>query len=80
MTVWFEGCFFSLLDNDRVQQLLLEGVPVECAHSFIWNRDICRSVTENKILDQVSNVPGRLTVVEALHGDSMSCVLMHSLL
>lgn len=28
---------------------------MECAHSFIWNRDICRSVTENKILDQDLN-------------------------
>lgn len=60
MAVWFEGCSFSLLDNEQVRQLLLEGVPVECAHSFIWNRDICRSVTENKISDQVTNVPGLL--------------------
>ncbi|XP_036064890.1 ribonucleases P/MRP protein subunit POP1 isoform X2 [Onychomys torridus] len=42
-------------DNEQVRQLLLEGVPVECAHSFIWNRDICRSVTENKISDQDLN-------------------------
>ncbi|XP_052017040.1 ribonucleases P/MRP protein subunit POP1 [Apodemus sylvaticus] len=42
-------------DNEQVKQLLLEGVPVECAHSFIWNRDICRSVTENKMLDQDLN-------------------------
>ncbi|OBS57497.1 hypothetical protein A6R68_11379 [Neotoma lepida] len=47
-------------DNEQVRQLLLEGVPVECAHSSIWNRDICRSVTENKISDQVTNVPGLL--------------------
>ena len=74
MTVWFEGCFFSLLDNEQVKQLLLEGVPVECAHSFVWNRDICRSGTENKMLDQVTNLPdcgklmsaGRLIVVETL--------------
>lgn len=56
--MWFEGCFFSLLANERVKQLLLEGVPVACAHSFIWDQDICRSVTENKLLDQVTNVPG----------------------
>ncbi|KAK7812642.1 hypothetical protein U0070_016112 [Myodes glareolus] len=42
-------------DNEQVRQLLLEGVPVECAHSFIWSRDICRSVTESKISDQDLN-------------------------
>lgn len=54
--MWVEGRFFSLLDNEQVKQLLLEGAPVECAHSFIWNQDICQSVTENKIVDQVTNV------------------------
>ncbi|XP_004640117.1 ribonucleases P/MRP protein subunit POP1 [Octodon degus] len=42
-------------DNEQVRQLLLEGVPVECAHSFIWNPVICESVTENKISDQDLN-------------------------
>jgi ribonuclease P/MRP protein subunit POP1 len=28
---------------------------VECTHSFIWNQDICKSVTENKISDQVTS-------------------------
>lgn len=51
----FEGSFFSLLDNENVRQLLLEGVPVDCAHSFLWNQAICKSVTENKISDQVTN-------------------------
>ncbi|XP_059850947.1 ribonucleases P/MRP protein subunit POP1 isoform X2 [Delphinus delphis] len=40
-------------DNEKVRQLLLEGVPVECSHSFLWNQDICKSVTENKISDQI---------------------------
>ncbi|EPY75490.1 processing of precursor 1, ribonuclease P/MRP subunit [Camelus ferus] len=40
-------------DNEKVIQLLLEGVPVECSHSFLWNQDICKSVTENKISDQI---------------------------
>lgn len=53
--MWFEGYFFSILDNEKVRQLLLEGVPVECTHSFIWNQAICQSVTENKISDQVTN-------------------------
>ncbi|XP_072805600.1 ribonucleases P/MRP protein subunit POP1 isoform X3 [Vicugna pacos] len=42
-------------DNEKVTQLLLEGVPVECSHSFLWNQDICKSVTENKISDQDLN-------------------------
>uniref|UniRef100_A0A9L0TL34 POP1 homolog, ribonuclease P/MRP subunit n=1 Tax=Equus caballus TaxID=9796 RepID=A0A9L0TL34_HORSE len=42
-------------DNEKVRQLLLEGVPVECTHSFIWNQAICKSVTENKISDQDLN-------------------------
>ncbi|KAL0598887.1 Ribonucleases P/MRP protein subunit POP1 [Plecturocebus cupreus] len=42
-------------NNEKVRQLLLEGVPVECTHSFIWNQDICKSVTENKISDQDLN-------------------------
>lgn len=59
-------------DNEQVKQLLLEGVPVECAHSFIWNQDICQSVTENKIVDQDLNhmrsellVPGSQLVLGA---------------
>uniref|UniRef100_A0A8B9BBG0 POP1 homolog, ribonuclease P/MRP subunit n=1 Tax=Anser brachyrhynchus TaxID=132585 RepID=A0A8B9BBG0_9AVES len=42
-------------DNDKVRQLYLEGVPVECAHSFIWDQDICKNVTENKISEQDLN-------------------------
>nr|XP_010586723.1 ribonucleases P/MRP protein subunit POP1 isoform X1 [Loxodonta africana] len=42
-------------DNEKARQLLLEGVPVECTHSFIWNQAICKSVTENKISDQDLN-------------------------
>ncbi|XP_037659279.1 ribonucleases P/MRP protein subunit POP1 isoform X2 [Choloepus didactylus] len=42
-------------DNEKVRQLLLEGVPVECTHSFIWDQAICQSVTENKISDQDLN-------------------------
>uniref|UniRef100_A0A8C3WUC3 POP1 homolog, ribonuclease P/MRP subunit n=1 Tax=Catagonus wagneri TaxID=51154 RepID=A0A8C3WUC3_9CETA len=42
-------------DNEKVRQLLLEGVPVECSHSFLWDPDICKSVTENKISDQDLN-------------------------
>ncbi|XP_034524247.1 ribonucleases P/MRP protein subunit POP1 isoform X2 [Ailuropoda melanoleuca] len=42
-------------DNEKVRQLLLEGVPVDCTHSFIWNQAVCKNVTENKISDQDLN-------------------------
>ncbi|XP_004697759.1 ribonucleases P/MRP protein subunit POP1 [Echinops telfairi] len=42
-------------DNERVRQLLLEGVPAECAHSFVWDQAICKSVTDTKISDQDLN-------------------------
>lgn len=51
----FAWRFSSFVDNDKVRQLYLEGVPVECAHSFIWDQDICKNVTENKISEQVTN-------------------------
>lgn len=54
MITWFlyEGSF-SLIDDEKVAQLTLEGVPVECAHSFIWDQTICKNVTESKLLEQV---------------------------
>ncbi|XP_029779557.1 ribonucleases P/MRP protein subunit POP1 [Suricata suricatta] len=42
-------------DNEKVRQLLLEGVPADCAHSFLWNQALCKNVTENKISDQDLN-------------------------
>lgn len=68
--MWFEGYFFSLLDTEKVRQLLLEGVPAECTHSFIWNRAICKSVTENKISDQVTNDVRIIGKVMKNHGNS----------
>ncbi|XP_038246122.1 ribonucleases P/MRP protein subunit POP1 isoform X5 [Dermochelys coriacea] len=50
-------------DNEKVRQLLLEGVPVECAHSFIWDQTICKNVTENKIPEQdLNHMRGELLV------------------
>ncbi|PKU43741.1 ribonucleases p mrp protein subunit pop1 [Limosa lapponica baueri] len=46
--------FEKYQDNDKVRQLYLEGVPVDCAHSFIWDQDICKNVTENKISEQLT--------------------------
>ncbi|XP_064010107.1 ribonucleases P/MRP protein subunit POP1 isoform X1 [Pogoniulus pusillus] len=42
-------------DVAKVRQLYLEGVPVDCAHSFIWDQDICKSVTDTKISEQDLN-------------------------
>ncbi|XP_053105779.1 ribonucleases P/MRP protein subunit POP1 [Hemicordylus capensis] len=42
-------------DDEKVRQLILEGVPAECAHSFLWDQNICRSVTENKMPEQELN-------------------------
>lgn len=50
---FFKGSFL-FVDNDKVRQLYLKGVPAECAHSFIWDHDICKNVTENKISEQVT--------------------------
>ncbi|XP_036987017.2 ribonucleases P/MRP protein subunit POP1 isoform X1 [Artibeus jamaicensis] len=44
-------------DKEKVRQLLLEGVPVECAHSFMWSHAVRESVTENRISEQQ---PGRV--------------------
>uniref|UniRef100_K7G0N9 POP1 homolog, ribonuclease P/MRP subunit n=1 Tax=Pelodiscus sinensis TaxID=13735 RepID=K7G0N9_PELSI len=50
-------------DNENIRQLLLEGVPVECAHSFIWDQTICKNVTENKIPEQdLNRMRGELLV------------------
>ncbi|XP_006028067.2 ribonucleases P/MRP protein subunit POP1 isoform X1 [Alligator sinensis] len=42
-------------DDEKVAQLTLEGVPVECAHSFIWDQTICKNVTESKLPEQDLN-------------------------
>ncbi|XP_012867849.1 PREDICTED: ribonucleases P/MRP protein subunit POP1 [Dipodomys ordii] len=70
-------------DNEKVRQLFLEGVPVECAHSFIWNQDICKSATENKISDQDLNrmrsellVPGSQLVLGP-HESKIPILLIH---
>ncbi|XP_038246120.1 ribonucleases P/MRP protein subunit POP1 isoform X3 [Dermochelys coriacea] len=55
--------YATCTDNEKVRQLLLEGVPVECAHSFIWDQTICKNVTENKIPEQdLNHMRGELLV------------------
>ncbi|XP_074841774.1 ribonucleases P/MRP protein subunit POP1 [Carettochelys insculpta] len=50
-------------DNENIRQLLLEGVPVDCAHSFIWDQTVCKNVTENKIPEQdLNRMRGELLV------------------
>ncbi|CAK6438912.1 unnamed protein product [Pipistrellus nathusii] len=70
-------------DNEEVRQLRLEGVPAECAHSFIWNHAICKSVTENKMSDQDLNrkrsellVPGSQLVL-GVHESKIPLLLVH---
>ncbi|XP_029447635.1 ribonucleases P/MRP protein subunit POP1 [Rhinatrema bivittatum] len=42
-------------DEEKAKQLTLEGVPVECAWSFIWTRTVRESVTDTKISEQELN-------------------------
>ncbi|KFV90094.1 Ribonucleases P/MRP protein subunit POP1, partial [Eurypyga helias] len=61
--------FEKYQDNDKVRQLYLEGVPVDCAHSFIWDQDICKNVTENKISEQDINHMRSQLLVPGSHLD-----------
>ncbi|XP_040443152.1 ribonucleases P/MRP protein subunit POP1 isoform X1 [Falco naumanni] len=61
--------FEKYQDNDKVRQLYLEGVPVDCAHSFIWDQDICKNVTENKISEQDLNHMRAQLLVPGSHLD-----------
>ncbi|KFP32232.1 Ribonucleases P/MRP protein subunit POP1, partial [Colius striatus] len=61
--------FEKYQDNDKVRQLYLKGVPVDCAHSFIWDQDICKNVTENKISEQDLNHMRAQLLVPGSHLD-----------
>ncbi|XP_053916055.1 ribonucleases P/MRP protein subunit POP1 [Cuculus canorus] len=61
--------FKKFQDNDKVRHLYLAGVPVDCAHSFIWNQDICKNVTENKISEQELNHMRAQLLVPGSHLD-----------
>ncbi|KFW94109.1 Ribonucleases P/MRP protein subunit POP1, partial [Phalacrocorax carbo] len=65
--------FEKYQDNDKVRQLYLEGVPVDCAHSFIWDKDICKNVTENKISEQDLNHMRAQLLVPGSHLDLGPC-------
>ncbi|XP_057256509.1 ribonucleases P/MRP protein subunit POP1 isoform X1 [Pezoporus wallicus] len=65
--------FEKYQDNDKVRQLYLEGVPVECAHSFIWDQSICKNVTENKISEQDLNHMRAQLLVPGSHLDLGPC-------
>ncbi|KFV51005.1 Ribonucleases P/MRP protein subunit POP1, partial [Gavia stellata] len=65
--------FEKYQDNDKVRQLYLEGVPVDCAYSFIWDRDICKNVTENKISEQDLNHMRAQLLVPGSHLDLGPC-------
>ncbi|XP_048363390.1 ribonucleases P/MRP protein subunit POP1 isoform X2 [Sphaerodactylus townsendi] len=42
-------------DGEKIRQLTLGGVSAECAQSFLWDRNVCNSVTENKMPEQNLN-------------------------
>ncbi|XP_042320868.1 LOW QUALITY PROTEIN: ribonucleases P/MRP protein subunit POP1 [Sceloporus undulatus] len=42
-------------ENKEVKQLILEGVPAECAQSFLWDQNIRKSVTDTKMPEQELN-------------------------
>ncbi|XP_071410201.1 ribonucleases P/MRP protein subunit POP1 isoform X2 [Pithys albifrons albifrons] len=65
--------FEKYQDNAKVRQLYLKGVPVDCAHSFIWNQDICKNVTENKISEQDLNHLRAQLLVPGSHLDLGPC-------
>ncbi|KFR13046.1 Ribonucleases P/MRP protein subunit POP1, partial [Opisthocomus hoazin] len=65
--------FEKYQDNDKVRQLYLEGVPVDCARSFIWDQDICKNVTENKISEQDLNHKRAQLLVPGSHLDLGPC-------
>ncbi|KAM6457605.1 ribonucleases P/MRP protein subunit POP1 isoform 2-T2 [Liasis olivaceus] len=41
--------------EDKVKQLMLEGVSEECAQSFLWDYNVRKSVTDNKMSEQDLN-------------------------
>lgn len=45
--------FLSFLLEDKVKQLMLEGVSEECAQSFLWDSNVRKSVTDHKMSEQV---------------------------
>ncbi|KFU96263.1 Ribonucleases P/MRP protein subunit POP1, partial [Chaetura pelagica] len=65
--------FEKYRDNDKVRQLYLKGVPVDCANSFIWDQDICKNVTENKISEQDLNRMRSQLLVPGSHLDLGPC-------
>nr|XP_028592254.1 ribonucleases P/MRP protein subunit POP1 [Podarcis muralis]XP_028592255.1 ribonucleases P/MRP protein subunit POP1 [Podarcis muralis]XP_028592256.1 ribonucleases P/MRP protein subunit POP1 [Podarcis muralis] len=42
-------------EDEKVKQLILEGVPAECAQSFLWDQNVRKNVTENKMPEQDLN-------------------------
>uniref|UniRef100_A0A8D2KXT4 POP1 homolog, ribonuclease P/MRP subunit n=1 Tax=Varanus komodoensis TaxID=61221 RepID=A0A8D2KXT4_VARKO len=55
--------------EDKAKQLILEGVPVECAQSFLWDPHVCKSVTDNKMPEQDLNLLRSQLLVPGSHLD-----------
>ncbi|KAH0617542.1 hypothetical protein JD844_015902 [Phrynosoma platyrhinos] len=50
-------------EDKEVKQLILEGVPAECAQSFLWYQNIRKSVTDTKMSEQeLNNLRSQLLV------------------
>lgn len=43
------------LDENKIKQVMLNGVPEHCCQSFLWDRTIRDNVTDNKISEQELN-------------------------
>ncbi|XP_043972906.1 ribonucleases P/MRP protein subunit POP1 [Gambusia affinis] len=42
-------------DEEKRNQLMLQGVPLQCCQSFLWERSVRENVTDNKISEQELN-------------------------
>lgn len=66
------GFFFSSVgDEEKRNQLMLQGVPLQCCQSFLWERSVRDNVTDNKISEQV---PSETSPQSCLKG-AVSCKL-----
>ncbi|KAL7984160.1 hypothetical protein Chor_002730 [Crotalus horridus] len=59
----YQGISTLLVIEDKVKQLMLEGVSEECAQSFLWDSNVRKSVTDHKMSEQdLNNLRSKLLV------------------
>nr|XP_003219552.1 PREDICTED: LOW QUALITY PROTEIN: ribonucleases P/MRP protein subunit POP1 [Anolis carolinensis] len=56
-------------ENQEMKQLILGGVPAECAQSFLWDQNIRKSVTDTKMPEQELNLRRSELLVPGSHLD-----------